>query len=445
MNVTSPVWLALPPEVPSALLSTGAGPGPLLAAAGRWRVLAAQYADAATELAAILTSAHAATWAGPSAERFVAAHQPFLCWLRAASAAAAAAAASHETAAAGYTCALGGMPTLADLAANHAQHAALVATNFFGVNTIPIALNEADYMVMWVQAATTMSVYQAVSNESLAATPPTSPAPRIVATGGSGSSFPDPTKLILKLLKDFLEFLRNLATEFLSGPLGSLITQLLDAFISLVSSQVFTIIAYSVLDPMIYFGPFAPLLSPVLSPIGAVGLTVLAGGCVLGEDAGPLIDVAHPNDPGEQGLPAISEVTLTGTSPTAPVATATSVTTMTPAPAPSPPPSFGAAQGYYAVGGPDAEGFTPTAGTKARARGHVQRYHFAFLADGRRKTVSATKIAEQILGTDRGIEPFGFAGTRPKSAATQAKGLVLLGSGHSGEALKEPMLPRTWS
>lgn len=321
------MWFAVPPEVPSAWLSTGMGPGPLLAAARAWHALAAQYTEIATELASVLAAVQASSWQGPSADRFVVAHQPFRYWLTHAATVATAAAAAHETAAAGYTSALGGMPTLAELAANHAMHGALVTTNFFGVNTIPIALNEADYLRMWIQAATVMSHYQAVAHESVAATPSTPPAPQIVtsaASSAASSSFPDPTKLILQLLKDFLELLRYLAVELLPGPLGDLIAQVLDWFISFVSGPVFTFLAYLVLDPLIYFGPFAPLTSPVLLPAGLTGLAGL--GAVSGP-AGPMVERVHSDGPSRQSWPAATGVTLVGTNPAALVTT--------PAPAPT--------------------------------------------------------------------------------------------------------------
>ncbi|OBB78732.1 hypothetical protein A5760_21755 [Mycobacterium colombiense] len=486
--MTAPVWMALPPEIHSTLLSSGPGPAGLLASAASWSSLSETYVSAADELSATLAAAQAGAWEGPSAERYVAAHLPYLAWLVRASAKSAAVAAEQETAATAYTTALAAMPTLPELAGNHATHAALMATNFFGINTIPIAVNEADYARMWVQAATTMSTYQAVSTAAVAAAPPTDPAPPIVnATDSSGEDSDDtgivdndggnPYQLswwVNRFLEIFQTIGKDLA-EFPEDPADAMEDLLDDIFgpAGLIADE-FTHLG----EALQAFPQLAaiPLIVPGGFAGGIAGLSLLAGIQPAPIPAPAAVPAPMPQAP---SAPAVSSAPVVSAAPVAAPAPSP-VSTPAPAPAPAsapapaappPPVTGGEAVAFpYLVGGPgigtgaglgsgaqrkaseprsDAAAAPAAASLSDRQRARRQRratmkdhYHGYEYADLEPDDGPIPDPGSSVA-SDQGAGPLGFAGTARQDTA-EATGLTTLAGDEYGNGPSLPMLPGNW-
>ena len=178
-------FMMFPPEVNSGLMYSGAGSGPLMAAASAWDELAADLEATAAAYQTVLGQLIEVTWLGPTSARMAAATAPYVGWLADTAGQAAQTSAQARFAAAAYESAFASTVPPAVIAANRALLAALVATNFLGQNTPAIAATEMHYVEMWFQDGLTMDTYATTSQQAVVL-PEQTPAPN-TSDGGVSS------------------------------------------------------------------------------------------------------------------------------------------------------------------------------------------------------------------------------------------------------------------
>lgn len=208
-------FAALPPEINSGLMYSGSGSGPLMAAGTAYSNLAAELSTAATSWESIISTLTTDAWTGVGSAAAAATTTSHIAWLGQTAAALEHAGTMAFASAGAYEAAFSAIVPPAAIAANRAQLAALVATNFLGINTPAIMATEALYAEMWVQDATTMYTYSAASTAAAAlqpVTPSTSTTNTAAAAAATAQSTVQPFGL--QLFESLPQSWQNLINSF---------------------------------------------------------------------------------------------------------------------------------------------------------------------------------------------------------------------------------------
>ena len=179
---------ALSPEINSARMYAGPGSGSMITAGATWEGLAADLRSQAAAYNSVISGLTSEGWRGPASASMAAAAAPYTAWMNATAAQADETAAQAKAAVAAYEAAFAATVPPPVVAANRAQLASLIATNFLGQNTPAIAATEAQYAEMWAQDAAAMYGYAGSSAAATQLTPFTGPAQNTTAGGVAGQS-----------------------------------------------------------------------------------------------------------------------------------------------------------------------------------------------------------------------------------------------------------------
>jgi PPE-repeat protein len=178
-------FLALPPEVTSALINSGPGAGSLIEASAAWQRVGNELDNSVSTYTAVLSSLME-SWDGPSSAAMVQAVQPYITWLRNTAQQSQQMATSAQAAATAFNSARSVVVPLAAVTANRTRLAQLLATNGFGRNLPAIAATEDQYQAMWANNSAALSRYQAATAQALDLQQFTSP-PAIADPAGTAA------------------------------------------------------------------------------------------------------------------------------------------------------------------------------------------------------------------------------------------------------------------
>jgi PPE-repeat protein len=288
-------FAALPPEVNSARMYTGAGSGPMMAAAAAWNNTAAELSTTAAACQSVISELTDGEWLGPSSVAMATAVAPYLGWMNTTAGELAHAATQAMASAAAYETAFGMTVPPPVIAANRAQLAALVATNILGQNTPAIAATEAQYGEMWAQDAAAMYNYAGSSASTSSLNPLTSPAPTTnpgglgaqAAAVSSAAATGSQTAGLQGLVSNMPTAMQSLATPLASAtadnPIddffaNSLVSNIPNGILDTVAWQMFALIPAAILYAYYLGGGSAGAAAMAGDDLGAgLGGGVLAG------------------------------------------------------------------------------------------------------------------------------------------------------------------------
>ncbi|AGL31017.1 PPE family protein [Mycobacterium tuberculosis EAI5/NITR206] len=116
----------LPPEINSALMFAGAGPGPMLAAASAWTGLAGDLGSAAASFSAVTSQLATGSWQGPASAAMTGVAASYARWLTTAAAQAEQAAGQAQAAVSAFEAALAATVHPGAVSANRGRLRSLV-------------------------------------------------------------------------------------------------------------------------------------------------------------------------------------------------------------------------------------------------------------------------------------------------------------------------------